>query len=230
MSAPDESLVPAITPPSSTLATNAQSAAAVRTLDAGTINETLEDVVGKMQKLKEIATPPNDNNWYAQAEAGMDTHDTGWWEAYAHGLVRALDGDFHLSRREQDKGFYDKLRTVLRGAPPEQLIAKYLELEEDFLRFDEKGVERQYDPHYPQPIDLGGLTRTQSLSLRVIAFSLLRAQLASQGFELPENPVMAEAVAAVQEGILRFSNPTNRLALPLGNAPDRLEERPKELE
>ncbi len=232
MSAPDESLVPAITPPGSTLTTGAQSTVAAKQFNAYTINETLHGIVEKMQNLNDIAATSNHNyaDWYAQAEAGLDTHDTGWWEAYSHGLVMPLDGDFRLSGREQDKGFYDKLRTIPWDASPDQLMAKYLELETDFLRFDDKGLKRQYDENYPQPIEIGTLPRTQSLSLRVIAFTQLRAQLSAQGFEVHENPVMAEAIAAVKEGIAKFDRPGKQLTVPLESPPHLLEERPIKLE
>lgn len=208
------------TQPSSELSGASQPTVALKEPEVWRLNEMLRDVVEKIGKNPVIMETPDYHDWYAKVEAGLDTGDTGWWEAFSHGLVMPLDGDFNLSQREQDKGFYDKLRDL---APKKGVIEAYLELETDFLRMDEKGFARQYAPKYPEPLQIEALSAAQSLMLRVVAFSELRKQLAQEGFVFPENPAMQEAIDAVRAATARDARPAAFAVL--GGGPKPLAER-----
>lgn len=178
-------------------------------VEAWEVNEVLKglvekigDSIGRLEKTTDFA------QWTADAKAGIQPADTQWWDALSS-VVRALDGTVSITGNARDKGFYDRLVDL---SQTKGVDAAYLEIETDFLRFDPKGERRQFDTDYPQPILLQDSAARLSL-IRVTAFSLLRAELAKQDVALPDNPVLAEAKAAVE---LFFKRPFEQAAAALG--------------
>ena len=184
-----------IVPAGSELASE-QGSAIRKKIEYWELNQALREVVERVgDSVNRLDRTQDYKQWWADVEAGIDPNDTGWWEALSHGLVMPLDGDFRISEREQDKGFYDKLQDLEKTIG---LEAAYIQLETDFLRFDEKGFNRQCDENYPQPIVLNK-TGAQILFLRVTTFGTLRSELEKQGVVLPDNPVWEEAKEAVKD-------------------------------
>jgi hypothetical protein len=182
------------TPRNETVGAGKKSGALVP-LDTWRIAEALESIVQKIgDEVNRRDRPVDVKQWWADVDAGIDPQETGMWEALSHGLAMPLKGDFHTTGREQDKGFYDRLADL---AKEKGIGPAYLELETDFLRFDDHGWDRKFSGgDYPKPIELRERL-AQNLFMRVTAFSALREQLAREGDALPENPALEEARQAV---------------------------------
>ena len=101
----------------------------------------------------------------------------GWWEAFSHGLAMPI----------QELG--NKFVTA----------EEYVEIESDYLHWDVDGYDRKYGSGR-RPFDRFTLSSSQlrGLAMRVITFMHVRDSLKLQGFELPENPEIQNAIEYVR--------------------------------
>ena len=136
---------------------------------------------------------------------------SNWWEAYSHGLSMPVHGE-----PGSDRGLLRRCRDAER----------YIELETDFLHFDDHGFDREdYGDPTGKPIEIGHEDRLKSLALRVVAFMQTRKELIEKGFVLPENPELAKAVDAINAELSKDARMAAQFAHLLGGQPSSFESR-----
>ncbi len=108
---------------------------------------------------------------------------SNWWEAFSHGLAMPV--------REAAMA---RIRNV----------EDYILAETDYLDLDEEGFRRKFG-NFGLSSQEGkiGENQLKSLTLRVAAFLQLRKSLAEQGFTLPPNPAIEDAILIVQSELAK---------------------------